>query len=179
MPPFNRGENHLFPLYVIDCGWMQTARGQRLPIQTIWTGSAAAYFGLNQSLEDRRGPDKGQEHVIDVIDTFGTGKIKSWVRRFLMWHHYCCDFWSVAEPSLTSEAQVLKLSDSAPPLCLEKYLYRWAQVCVQCPLEAVLNWSLIGNSRLQNVCFSEHLVVARSVPMAAWTGRSSGSKKCV
>lgn len=59
------GKNNIFPLYVIDCGWMQTARGQRLLIQTIWTGSAATYFGLNQSLEDRRGVDRGQEHCID------------------------------------------------------------------------------------------------------------------
>lgn len=65
MPPSNRGKNNLFPLYVIDGGWMQTARGQHLPIQTIWAGSAATYFGLNQSLENRRGVDRVQEHLID------------------------------------------------------------------------------------------------------------------
>lgn len=85
------GKNHLFPLYVIDGGWMQTARGQRLLVQTIWTGSAATYFGLNQSLEDRRGADRGQEHV---IDTFGTGKIKlsqtfSDVASLLLWFLVC------------------------------------------------------------------------------------------
>lgn len=169
MPPFNRGENHLFPLYVIDGGWMQTARGRHPPIQTIWTGSAATYFGLNQSLEDRHGADKRAGtcdwHFRDrknkaESDVFQRGIITAVI--------------SGLRQSRRSH-QKLKFSNfltrhppaAAVASCLEKYFCRRAQVCVQCPLEAVLNWSLIGNSRLQNVCFSEHLVVAPSVPTAA------------
>lgn len=112
VPPFEEEITFpLVPLWLMAVGCCAHRKGRCPLIQTIWAGSVVRHrlsniLWLNQSPDDCSFVDGGVALIGGWRQTLlwlCRKKNKALRQTFLLLHYYCCNFWSVAQPSFISE----------------------------------------------------------------------------